>query len=257
MAMNNSVRRSLVLLETIADAAAPQQLRDLCAETGIPKSTALGMLRALADRRFVESGPDGYRLGVRAFEVGYAYLRGASPVGAAQAELENLAATFQVTAHFAVLDGADVLYLDKKDPPDAYVRLASAIGTRLKAHHTAVGQAQLATLSDTQVIAHVGTGPYAHDKGCRDRRALLARLADTRARGYACDDAETLSGVMCIAAPVMDITGGCCGAVGISYLKQLRAPSVEPLVAAVKAAAQRASQRLGGPAGRSQRHERA
>lgn len=245
--MNNSALRALTILEVLAGASGPQRLRDVCSVTGIPKSTALGILRALVDKRFAEVDAAGYRLGLRVFEVGAAYLRGISPANAVHPGLSGLAKTLDVTAHFAILDRGDVLYLEKQDPPNARVHLASAVGARLKAYHTAVGQAQLAMLSRRAVLARIGPGPYVYLDGAGqwDRETFLTRLALTRSRGYAVDDEETLRGVICLAAPVLDTAGQCCGAIGVSFPKRPPAPGIARIAASVRDAAQRASERLG------------
>ena len=41
------------------------------------------------------------------------------------------------TSHLAVLQGSDVIYLDKREPLKPGVRLVTEIGTRLPAHLTA------------------------------------------------------------------------------------------------------------------------
>ncbi len=227
-----------MILETLAAASGPRRLRDISLETGIPKSTALGILRALVARRFAETDTAGYRLGLRAFETGAAYLRGVSPAGVVHPALSGLAKMLDVTAHFAILDGSDVLYLEKHDPPSPQVHLASAVGARLEAYQTAVGLAQLAMLPPDALAAHI-------EPGTRDAHEVQARLAQVRARGYAVDDEQTLPGVMCVAAPVLDTGGRCCGAIGVSFPKQPRAADRERIVVAVRAAAWRASERLG------------
>jgi DNA-binding IclR family transcriptional regulator len=240
------------MLELLAGSGRPLTLAEISRRTGVPKSTALGVLRALAAKRFVEVEEGmGYRLGLRAFEVGAAYLRGVTPSTAAQPELASLVEELGVTAHFAVLDGADVVYLEKKDPPQGSVRLASAVGVRLAAHHTAVGQAQLASLSEPDLVRAVGRGPFAYLEGRASWTLdeLNDRLAKARERGYAVDDEETLENVRCVAAPVFDAGGGCRGAVGVSFLRTKSGLRVEDAVAPVAAAAGRASERLGHRAG--------
>ncbi len=254
--VNNTMLKGLTILELLGNADRPTTLAEISRETGIPKSTTLGILRAMAERRFVEVGEGpSYRLGLRTFEVGAAYLRGVSPSTAAHPELVSLVNEFGVTAHFAVLDGAQVVYVEKEDPVRASVRLASAVGTRLPAHHTAVGQAQLAFFEERELVAAVGPGPFAYQEGRATRTLdeLKCRLTKVRRMGYAVDDEETLENVQCVAAPVFDATGGCRGAVGVSFLKSRFGPRVDDVAAPVVAGAGRASERLGHRAGRGHR----
>lgn len=57
------------------------------------------------------------------------------------------------TSHLAVLQGSDVIYLDKREPLKPGVRLVTEIGTRLPAHLTAVGRAILSRLDAEQISA--------------------------------------------------------------------------------------------------------
>jgi DNA-binding IclR family transcriptional regulator len=215
------VLRSLEILELLAGLESPMSLAQIAKEIDIPKTSCLGLLRALRAHEFVRQDESGcYGLGVRSFEVGAAYLRSMTPTRAAAGELRALTELLGMTSHFAILDGDEVVYLAKHDPPGSGIRLASALGARLPARTTAVGQAQLAFTR-------------------RD-----GSLAAVRARGYAVDEGQTAAGIRCVAAPVFD-TSGCCGAVGVSYLSQGET-DVTSVAAAIMAAARRATAELGG-----------
>jgi DNA-binding IclR family transcriptional regulator len=227
---SRSVLRALEILDLLAATERPLGLAQIAKEFGIPKSSCLALLRALCARGFARQEPGGaYVLGLRAFEVGAAYLRSVTPVGAATAELRALTGRLGMTSHFAVLDGDEVVYLAKQDPPGTGVRLASSLGARLSAWTTAVGKAQLA-------FREAGTGALAEQNA--------AALEEVRRRGYAVDDGTTAAGIRCVAAPVFGVSG-CCGAVGVSYLMHGGAdvPAVADLVVS---AAIRVSAELGG-----------
>jgi DNA-binding IclR family transcriptional regulator len=227
--VNNSVARALRLLELIADNdGVPMRLSALAAAIEAPKSSVHTILKSLVARRFLEPTDDGgYWLGIRAFEVGAAYSRHMSPTRAVHAELVELSHELRVTAHFAILDGPGVLYIEKEDPPGPGIRLASAVGARLPAHLTAVGKAALAFSGDAAL-------------------AQVDELAIVRRSGYAVDDGETAAGICCVAAPVFDARQRCCGSVGVSYLVS-GGLSAEIVAREVRAAAQRTSKRLGAP----------
>lgn len=227
---SRSVLRALEILDLLAATERPLGLAQIAKEFGIPKSSCLALLRALCSRGFARQEPGGaYVLGLRAFEVGAAYLRSVTPVGAATAELRALTERLGMTSHFAVLEGDEVVYLAKQDPPGTGVRLASSLGARLSAWTTAVGKAQLA-------FRETGTGASSGQNA--------AALEEVRRRGYAVDDGTTAAGIRCVAAPVFGVSG-CCGAVGVSYLMHGGAdvPAIADLVVS---AAIRVSAELGG-----------
>ncbi len=220
---NRSVSRALAILELLARQERPLGLAEIARELGLPKSSALSLLRALLARGFTILDDAGrYGLGVRNFEVGAAYLQTMTPVRAVERELEWLTDELGATSHFAVLEHDEVLYLAKHDPPGTALKLASSLGARLPAASTAVGKAQLAFTP----------------------ASAAAELAEVRAAGYAVDEGRTAAGIRCVAAPVFG-DRGCCGAIGVSLL--MRDDQRTELVARrVLEAAGRASERLGG-----------
>jgi DNA-binding IclR family transcriptional regulator len=245
--MNNSVARALRLLELIADNdGAPMRLSALAAAIDAPKSSVHSILRSLVARRFLEQTDETcYRLGVRAFEVGAAYARHMSPTRAVHSELVELSHELRITAHFAILDGPGVLYLEKEDPPGPGIRLASAVGARLPAHLTAVGKAALAH-ADAATVALADLSVRGTSGRSLTRAELDEELSRVRQDGYAVDNGEMAAGVSCVASPVFDASQRCCGAVGVSYLSSAGLSTPE-VARQVLAAAQRTSKRLGAP----------
>ncbi|WP_327294024.1 MULTISPECIES: IclR family transcriptional regulator [unclassified Streptomyces] len=237
---SSSVTRALRILDLIARAENPVVLKHIAQTLGIPKSTAHGILRDLARERFVDvHEPTAYTVGIKAFEVGAAHLRVAGVDTVIASELAGLTRALEVTAHYAVLDGVEAVYLYKQDPPRSGVQLASSVGARLPAHLTAVGKCGLAWLEPAQVAVHVE--PVAWAEG---REALVRELAGIRERGYADDHGQVASGVDCVAAPVFD-AGGPRGAVGVSYLSGSPTPGPQ-LTEQVRHAAARLTSILGG-----------
>jgi DNA-binding IclR family transcriptional regulator len=232
------VTRALAILDLIAAAEGPVTLSRISKELGVPKSSALSFLKALVSEEFASMNERGeYTLGVHSFEIGAAYLRSMTPLRAAEDQLQTLTDALGVTAHFAVLDGDEVVYLAKHDPPGLGFRLASALGARLPAQMTAVGKAQLAYLGAN------GTA--------RPNAELTAELERVREDGYAVDEGHTAVGIRCVAAPVFD-SARCCGAIGVSYPIDQQ-PEWHEIAKAVTDAAKRASNQLGHrPAGSDQ-----
>ncbi|NUP27666.1 MAG: IclR family transcriptional regulator, partial [Nocardia sp.] len=107
--------------------------------------------------------------------------------------------------HLAVLDGNDVVYLDKIGG-----RLAGAVPTRVggrqPAHCTAVGKAILA-YADGERGDVFGAGPVRPSTRYSIATAaqLRTELAKVRAHGIAFEREESLSGFGCVAAPVGEI----------------------------------------------------
>ncbi|MFZ0168783.1 MAG: IclR family transcriptional regulator [Candidatus Dormiibacterota bacterium] len=237
---HSSATRALRALEAVADDEEPKSLATLSRTLSVPKSTLHSLLRALAVRHYLELDEHGnYQLGVACLHVGTAYMRRFTALVAAGPELFRLSRELGVTAHFAVLEGADALYLAKEDPPTGALRLASAVGIRLPAHLTAVGKANLAHLPKGVALPDISP-PLSRVA----EASLQTELAEVRAQGFAVDQGAVMPGVCCVAAPVFDGSRRCCGTIGVSFLGQAQG-SLETAASAVVDSCRRASLTLG------------
>jgi DNA-binding IclR family transcriptional regulator len=227
-------------LEAVALDEEPKSLATLSRMLTVPKSTLHSLLHALAARHYLEIDEHGnYQLGVACLNVGTAYMRRFTALVAAGPELVRLSREMGMTAHFAVLEGADALYLAKEDPPTGALRLASAVGVRLPAHLTAVGKANLAYLPSGAALPEISP-PLSLEA----EAAIQTELAQVRAQGFAVDQGAVLAGVCCVAAPVFDANWRCTGTIGVSFLLPTQS-SVESVASAVVESCRRASATLG------------
>ena len=168
------------------------------------------MHRALASLRragFADPGrPRPVRAGRRVPAAGLRPPRGAADHVRISPCCEALAERYGETAHYAVLDGASVVYRAKVDPPHGAVRLTSTIGGRNPAHSTAVGKLLLAyTLPRRRRGRGVGRRPdpgAAHRPDARPRPSSWPPSCGAiRERGFGIDDQENEPGVNCLAVP--------------------------------------------------------
>jgi len=201
-----SAGRALEVLEALAASGGRRSLVDLARALDIPKSSLHGILRTMMWRGWVEADDTGTRfgLGIRALQVGAAYLDTDDAVGVLAGVLDDLSREFGETVHLGRLDGAHVVYTAKRESRHP-LRLYSAIGRRLPAHATALGKALLAERDEAEVERIVGASPAALTaRTITDLRVLCADLAASRERGYAVDREENTEGIACfaVAAPL-------------------------------------------------------
>lgn len=199
-----SADRTLDVLEALAAAAQRPTLGELARSLGIPKSSLHGVLRTLQARGWVRVDETGTRfgLGLRALRIGAAFVETDDAVSLLSPVLDDLAARFGETVHLGRLDGADVVYLAKRESIHP-LRLFSAIGRRLPAHATALGKALLAEHPDEQLAQRLPTPlPRLTRHTLTDPVALRAELAATRAAGFAVDREENSEGIICVAVAV-------------------------------------------------------
>jgi DNA-binding IclR family transcriptional regulator len=195
---NNSVDRALSLLRLLAHARRPLRFAEMQAQSGIPKGTLHTLLASLEAADFVRRSAHGYEIGIAAFAVGTAVRAPASLRSAASPLLDELLSLGEA-CHFGMLDGGDVLYLDRRDYSEDALHYTARIGSRKPAYATALGKAMLALKADAQVESlYPSRLAVLTPHTLTSRTDLLTELAGIRVRKYATESEESTPGVCCI-----------------------------------------------------------
>ena len=217
-----ALRRGLAVLQLLAVRPAPVSASAIARDLGLPRSTTYELLTELAGAGFAVHLPGERRwgLGLSAFEIGSAYLRGEPLERIGRPVLARLSAATSTTAHLGVLHGAETLYLGKERRSEGLLTLVTEVGVRLPAALTATGLSILAHLPADQVravfpdrasfVVRTGRGP--------DTLPALRRdLSTVRRRGWAVEDGRVSSGTASVAAAVFDHNARPIAAVGVTF----------------------------------------
>ncbi|MER6785680.1 IclR family transcriptional regulator [Streptomyces sp. NPDC000658] len=191
-----SAARTVELLELLAARAdRPARLQELADELGVPRSSMYALLQTLIGRGWVRTDATGslYGIGIHALLTGTGYLDSDPRVRLVRPYLDEASEALGETIHLGRLDGRGVAYLATRESHE-YLRTISRVGRRLPAHAGALGKALLAERPD----GDLPDGPYEaltpHSRTSRE--ALLADLAEVRARGHSVDREEGVLGIV-------------------------------------------------------------
>jgi DNA-binding IclR family transcriptional regulator len=213
---------------------------EVAAAIDVPRSSAHALLSSLVDTGLLQCrGRGRYRLGWRVVELGET-LRGTVDVrSCAVPVLEDLVRKCGETAHLAVMDRWNVLYVDKVLGTHNITVQGARVGARLDAHSTAVGKVLLAQLDEMEVQRYLAMRPMRRltPSTVTSAQSLTATLGAARRNGFAVDLGETMAEVHCVAAPVRDDLGVVVGAVSLSVPATRFAVSRPQLERAVVSAA--------------------
>lgn len=229
--------RVLAVLKQLAGHAESASLDDLARAVGSAKPTVHRALACLVRAGFAErDGYGRYRLGDEFLRLAFSHHDQRPEHVHIRPALERLTQRFGETAHYAVLDGREVVYRAKVDPTAGAVRLTSVIGGRNPTHVTAVGKLLLAHELLTIDALKTWIGDRALERRTPNTRcdldSLFHDLEQARQLGYATDDEENEIGISCLAVPVYSSSRSIpSGAVSVSALTY-RTPLTE-LVGAV------------------------
>ena len=236
-----SAERTLQILECVAKEKAIS-MRELRANLDIPRSSLHGLLEVLVQYRFLDLSAEGeYSIGLRAFEVGYAWAQSVNLSKVAVPILRELVDQVNQTAHIGVLDGTDAVYIMKQENASA-VRLISAVGKRLPAHATSLGRVLLSSLGSEDIRNRYAKDRLPQMTGAtlKTLKELIKIVDDVRVEGFCVEKGESTPGVTGCAAPIYDRHHNLIAALSIAIIDS--DPAIRDLSfyidAAVKAAAE-------------------
>ncbi len=246
-----AVLNAMSILESFDLSHAAQSLAGISRRLGIPKATALRTMLALETRGYVVLDPEGrkYSLAEGVLALAQAYLARYEALAVARPALAELAGETGETAHFAVLQGTQVVYLEIAESPQR-VRAYVLRGDHLPAHCVAAGKAILAHGGDGPVQAVLAQGLARLTPATVDRAAFLQELRLARQRGYALNLGEWMEDVAGVSAPILGNDGRVHGAIGVAGpMSRLNARNAHDVGGIVLRYADRISARLGGSRG--------
>src|ERR1700690_308577 len=134
--------RSAAIMEAFNCAQPVLSLADLNKRTRLPKSTLHRLVDQLCQVGWLERDHGGYRVGLRMFEFGTLAVDGTRLHEAAFPHLQALASRTGLAAQLAILDHAEVVYLERIVVGP--IRLPTRRGGRKPAYCTALGKAMAA-----------------------------------------------------------------------------------------------------------------
>ncbi|MFE9972228.1 IclR family transcriptional regulator [Streptomyces hirsutus] len=197
------VERMTLIMDVFEGRTARLSLEEVARCTQLPRSTAHRILDQLVRLCWLEHNGLGYGLGRRALGLGGGDGTHGRIREAAAARLHHLQIRTGLVVHLAVLDGAEVYYLDKVGGRFA-TTVPSRVGGRAPAHSTALGKAMLAWLEpeDVEVRAGDSIGRMTQ-RTISDLSTLHQELNRIRRRhGLAFERGECFPDIACVAAAV-------------------------------------------------------
>ncbi|MGA8530336.1 MAG: IclR family transcriptional regulator [Acidobacteriaceae bacterium] len=214
-----SLDRAIAVLDLLAESEGPLGLVDVCERMSLHKSTAHRALMVLERSGLIERTPENrFRLGLKLYELGSRAVEQIDLRVRVHPWFRRLSTQVGETVHLGVLQKTAVVYLDKVEPANRRVWLASRVGASNPVYCTAMGKAMLAFLpaeAAAEIIGRIRFTRFTPRTLCTPE-ALMRSLDRVRRRGYAIDDEEVEGGVRCIGAPILDETGYPMAAVSVS-----------------------------------------
>jgi DNA-binding IclR family transcriptional regulator len=210
--------RAFAILEAVAGADRPVSMTDVVEAVRLPKPTVYRLLALLEEALLVQREPSSkrYSIGPRASRFALDALANSATRGARHAILQRLVDDIGETCNFTILDGAEVVYLDRVETAWP-LRMNLQSGSRVPLHCSASGKLLLAhqpRAARDRLLERLPLERFT-DNTITSRAVLERELARIRTAGCATDNEEYITGLACVAVPVRIARGRVAAAVAV------------------------------------------
>jgi IclR family pca regulon transcriptional regulator len=219
---SQSLERGLAILGCFTSEHPVLGIADIADELGMSRSTTHRYVTTLLALGYLEQGRSRkYRLGLRVTDLGMSALHSTGLRENVHPFLEELRERTGYTIGLAVLDGTEILYVDRARSwrrAERETDLGLHPGSRMPAYCTAMGKVLLANLPEEvqrDLIAQLQLERNT-PRTITSKQALRTELERISENGYALNDQELRPGLQAIAVPVRDESREAVAAIGIA-----------------------------------------
>lgn len=214
-----SLAKGFRVLEAFSPDNDEMTLSEVAKAAGLDPGTTFRLLTTLVDLGYVGRAPESRRFSLTAkvLDLGFRAIARRDIRSHVRPVLRHLVGEINEAASYAVLDGSDVVFIERVRAGLARLGIDIGIGTVMPAAHSVVGLTILAFLSPDErerVLAIPSRSPFGSPaRSLGDD--LPAALADVRANGYALMDSLIADGLRLLAVPVLNADGYPVGALSV------------------------------------------
>ncbi len=239
-----SLAKGFKILEAFTAENHEMTLSEIAAEAVLDPGTTFRMLNTLVDLGYVARVPDSRRfaLTLKTLDLGFHAIARKDLRAVVRPVLRALVNDVNEAASFAILNGAEALYIERVRAGIARLGVDIRIGTTVPAHQSVIGHSMLAYLPPEHLERLAAIPP-------RETLAAIRKigwedigpsLAAIRRDGYALRDSTLSEGLRILAVPVLDPDNLAIGAISIAApagrisSDDFRARALDPLRAAAR-----------------------
>lgn len=205
---NTAIQKAVAILETIANDTRALSLPDIAEQLSLPRQTIHRVVKQLEEIGLVMRDPkrERYSVGQRLNQLALAAISNSQQIKASHAVLQNLVDEVGETCNVGMLDGHQVIYIDRVEC-DWPLRVQLKAGSRVPVYCTAIGKLLLANL-DSESRKHLLSV-------CKLKRftentitqpdELEANLEEIRLLGYSINNQEDSVGLIAMAVPIRNV----------------------------------------------------
>lgn len=215
-----SLSKGLRVLESFTTQDPELKLSEIASRAGLDPGTAYRLIKTLVMLGYLRQvgGAKRYRLAMKVLDLGFHAIAGMDFHESSRPVLRSLVSEVNHAASLTVLDGGEVLYVERVQAPWGRLGVNVRVGSRIPACCAAAGHAILACLPikrRKEILAM-----WERFKLTPNTPVTLAelerRFALVQKLGYAVSDQDHVPGLRVLAAPVLDPDGQPFGALSVA-----------------------------------------
>jgi IclR family pca regulon transcriptional regulator len=215
-----SLAKGFRILESFSRGSEEMTLSEIADASDLDPGTTFRMLNTLVSLGYVARIPDSKRfaLTLKVLDLGFHAIGRKDLRAMVRPTLRSLVDEVSEAASFGVLEGGDVLYIERVRAGFTRLGVDIRIGTRIPASVSSIGQAILAFLPEQNLKAALEAQPAADNfiVPAITRARLIPKLERLHADGFLLEDSAITSGLRILATPVLDPDGFAVGAISIA-----------------------------------------
>lgn len=200
-----NIARALQILEYLARENSEASIPELTRIFGIPKNSVFRIMKSLEASGFVCENARKYNVTPRLLYLGYSGINKKGLVESALDEMKALRDDVNETVMIGNLLGNSIVILEQM-PAFEHIKFTTDIGARVAVQASAPGKAIIAFLPEDErniLLNHITFTRYT-DNTLPSKNAIQDEIEVVKQDGYSLDRGEEVSGILCVAAPVLD-----------------------------------------------------
>lgn len=201
----SAIAKAFMILEMIVDAERPVALNTISENVNLPKPSAYRMLLQLEQNGLVKRDLTGKRfsIGDQFYSICLRAFRTVVHTSAVKDVITTLVTIVGETCNLGVLDGQDILYLERVEC-DQPLRIHLQAGSRVPVHATAVGKLTLSYISADKRRTLLERPLPKLTRNTFSKEELLSSIPTIRKQKFSTSREESMLGLAGIAVPIFN-----------------------------------------------------
>ncbi len=214
-----TLARGLHVLSLVAANGKPIGVTELAKRAELDKGTTHRLAAKLVELGYLQRDDDGkLMLGLHVLDLGFSYLASLDLRTRALPEMRRLHEEYDGAITLSILDGTDIVYVERISPRGLQASMPVGIGARLPVHCTEMGKVILAELPPDALAALLDVIQFRKftERTIVSRMAFEAELALTHERGFGVTDQEMIDGLRAAAGVIYSRQGAPVAAISVA-----------------------------------------